>query len=343
MANAYQFLGDDHRAEDVVSEAFANTLRALQRGLGPNDSFNGYLMTAVRSEAFKVSPSERATVSVSHDQLEGLSQSVEPDSAVGIAERDQLMRAFEALPEDWRRVLYLIEVAGEPPVVAAQNLEVSVSATNALLFRAREGLRTTYLQQYVERAQPQCEGIAPALGRFVRGGLRAQKKTKVVRHLQGCSACSAQLHRLRLINENLRGWVGPAAAGIGLAGAASFGGSGSAGAAALTGSGAVGASTVVAAKPGLALKIWIGATVGVAVAATAVVLWPSAEAPAPAAPAPPVEIVTPEPTPNPEPAPEPEPPPQPEPEPPSVIPEPPAPEPPALLEDDDSPNWVEIE
>lgn len=342
MSNAYRFLGDHDRdrAEDVVSEAYANTLRALHGGLGPSDSFMAYLMTAVRSEVFRVSPAERATIAVANEELEWLEQSVEPDGAIGIAERDQLLRAFEALPAEWQRVLYLIDVADELPKDAAVSIGSSLRATNSLLFRAREALRASYLQQYVERAQPQCAGVVPTLGRFVRGGLREQKKAAVAGHIEGCPTCSAQIESLRRINENLRTWVGPAAAGLGAAGAAVIGSGGATGAAALSGAGAAGSSATVAAKSSVAVKWWAGAaSVGAAATVLAVVLWPRPEVPVPEKPAPQVEVVAPTPTPDPVPIPEPEP----EPEPPVVDPEPPAPEPPAPVEDDESPNWVEVE
>ena len=45
---------DAHEADDVVSEVFANTLRAIQRGGGPRDEFGLYALRSVRNTVIKL-------------------------------------------------------------------------------------------------------------------------------------------------------------------------------------------------------------------------------------------------------------------------------------------------
>lgn len=361
MVSAYRLLGDRHRAEDAVAEAFAKTLRALRGGHGPVESFRGYLLTAVKSEALRVSPLDRRTDAVPVDEMpEAAELSVEsPVSA--ISERDQLVRAFGALPEQWRQVLYLTEVEQLPVVQVAARIGASARATNSMAFRAREGLRSAYLQQYAEISPPQCASAAGLLARFVRGGLRKRGTAVVEAHLLTCERCRQQQVRLASINDRMRAWIGPAAAGLGLGTAAAVGGATSGGTAAsaampvavadpVGASGAVGqAATTAAREGGGAALRWIAAAAGtIVVAGSAFLLWPRAEQPVPVATDPPpaapvvaptapvVEVVPePEPPPAPEPAPEPEPLPEPTLE---YVPPPPPP-----WESDESPNWVVVE
>lgn len=362
MVSAYRLLGDRHRAEDAVAEAFAKTLRALRGGHGPVESFRGYLLTAVKSEALRVSPLDRRTNAVPVDEMpEAAELSVE--SPVGaLSERDQLTRAFGALPEQWRQVLYLTEVEQLPVVQVAARIGVSARATNSMAFRAREGLRSAYLQQYAEVSPPQCASAAGLLAQFVRGGLRKRGTAAVEAHLLTCERCRQQQARLVRINDRMRVWIGPAAAGLGLGTTAAVGGAASGGTAAsaampaaadpVGASGAAGqAATAAARESGSAALRWIAAAAGtIVVAGSAFLLWPRAEQPVPVAtdPPPAAPVVAP-PAPAVEVVPEPEPPPAPEPAPEPVVeplPEPTleyVPPPPPPWESDESPNWVVVE
>jgi len=328
MANAYRVLGDRDAAEDAVSEAFAKSLGALRRGLGPSESFLGYLMTSVRTEALRGSRMERSTAAVAPEQLLESSALADrlstEDHATALSERDQLLRAFRSLPESWRRVLLLVEVEGATIAEAAKTLGSSLSATNSLAGRAREGLRSAYLQQYAAVALPACAGIADQLARFVRGGLQQRRAVKVRAHLEGCPACTEQVARLVRINEQLKTFIGPAIAGGGV----------------------VGAATAIAAEAergSRAAALWkVGAAAAVAGVA-AVILWPHPSEPA-AGPKPITEISRPQS--SPQPTVEIEPSQQPAPEAAPRAQEPMPGEPsvrPAPWEDDASRNWVLID
>jgi RNA polymerase sigma-70 factor (ECF subfamily) len=129
-------------AEEVAQEAFlrafrhARTLRA-----NDDDRFGPWLFAIVRNLASDrrrqlrlptMSLSDAADISdkVSvHDQVERR------------AERRALLRALDALPEEWRTVLTLCDLEDVPHTVAAAALGRSVAATKSLLYRARRALR----------------------------------------------------------------------------------------------------------------------------------------------------------------------------------------------------------
>lgn len=351
MANAYRLLGNRDAAEDAVAEAFSKCLSALRRGLGPSESFLGYLMVAVRGEAMRGSRTERNTDAVAPEDLlesrELVAKLFTEDHATGLSERDQLVRAFGELPEKWQRVLLMIEIDDLSMTEAAAKIGMTVSATNSLAGRAREGLRAAYLQQYAAVASKSCSGSAGQLARLVRGGLSARSAIKVQGHLSGCPHCTEQMQRLSRINEQLKTVVGPVLAAGGVAGATA----GAGGAAGATGVGASGAGLAVASggeRTGRAAIYWKAGAVATAVAAAgvaAVLLWPKPVEPLDVPP--PISEVN-HPAPAPE-VPEQIEPAQPQPAMPEAEPEPSVgpqpvevPVPPAPAEDDTSPGWVVV-
>lgn len=204
---------DPYRAEDIVSEAFTKTLEAMRRGLGPKESFAGYLFTAIRSETGRRSAVERASDLLDTSELDRLPGFVSEDPAEARSEREQLELAFNSLPERWRRLLWLVEVQGLTVLQAARQIGTSSAAAAKALQRAREALRAAYLQQYVDAARVGCEGFAEHLGALVRGGLGLRLRGPVLAHVANCEFCSAQVERLRNLNESLRSLLGPAVAG----------------------------------------------------------------------------------------------------------------------------------
>lgn len=220
MVSAFRLLHNRHRAEETVAEAFTKTLRALREGHGPRESVRGYLLIAVRSEALRSPAIERLIDETQTELLEELPELASEDPVDRFAERDQLVRAFASLPEQHRKVLYLLEVEELPSSVVAARLGMTDQAAWSMAFRAREGLRKAYLQQYVESAGPECVNDAELLAEYVRGGLRKRKRAQVHRHVEQCSACDEQVSRLTRINQGLKAWIGPLILATGLTSAA---------------------------------------------------------------------------------------------------------------------------
>lgn len=202
---------DRSRAEDAVSEAFAKIWRAWANGNGPDTAFKPYLMAAVRSESFRRSATNRATAVVEPDVLTFLAGHEPSNHADEVAERDQLARAFKALPAGWQNAITMIDIDGTATSSAAEAMNLSSNSFSSLLRRAREGLRVSYLQQHVEPARPECSDYSSELARYVRGQLSGKRTAVIDEHLRDCGSCRLQTFRLRSINSNFQAWITPAA------------------------------------------------------------------------------------------------------------------------------------
>ncbi|QQB15656.1 RNA polymerase sigma factor [Brevibacterium casei] len=206
---ALRLTGDYTRAEDAVAEAFAKIWRAWGNGAGPQESFKSYLMTAVRSESFRLTAMTGATTTVEPDVLAFLAAGTSRDHASEVSERDQLGRAFRTLPATWQTAITLIDIDGTPTAAAAESLGLSVNSFHSLLHRAREGLRTAYLQEHVEPAKPSCKEYSSELARYVRNQLGIKRGKSVETHLRHCRYCRRQSVLLTKINTKLGAWLTP--------------------------------------------------------------------------------------------------------------------------------------
>lgn len=199
---AIRLTGDRPRAEDAVAEAFAKIWRAWGNGAGPEESFKPYLMTAVRSESYRGTATTSATTAVVPEVLDVLAGSTSRDHASELAEREHLARAFSSLPGTWQTAITLIDIDGTPTAEAAESLDLSPNSFNSLLRRAREGLRTAYLQEHVEPARPACAAYSSELGR--------RRGESIETHLRHCQYCRRQTLLLGRINTKLGAWITPA-------------------------------------------------------------------------------------------------------------------------------------
>ncbi|TMM37547.1 MAG: sigma-70 family RNA polymerase sigma factor [Actinobacteria bacterium] len=150
---AARLAGDTGAAEDLVSEAFARVLAAVQRGGGPAASFRAYLNTALRNGFYTDRRRDRRlefTDDLSaYEVVTGV-----PDPAVLELERRSAARAFARLPERWRMVLWHTAVEGETPAQLAPRLGLSPGGVAALAFRARARLRQMYHQEHAVGTLP---------------------------------------------------------------------------------------------------------------------------------------------------------------------------------------------
>ena len=102
-------------ADDVVSEAFARVLSALQRGAGPEMAFRPYLLTSVRN-AFYDRTRKDKRLDVTDDVPEDLGRVLAAAAASeDDVERQLAATAFASLPERWQLVLWHTEVEGRTP------------------------------------------------------------------------------------------------------------------------------------------------------------------------------------------------------------------------------------
>lgn len=207
-AQAYTLTRDWGRAEDLTAETFARVLRALAGGNGPQESVLGYLLVALRGEASRAAELAAESVPVAPETIADFLD-VTPDFVTELSERDQIVRAFVALPAETREMLWAVDVEGLTASDAAEYLGTTPGALRVAVHRARKRLATSYLQQYVEVSDPRCLPFARRLASLARQSLGARDTAEVSAHLAGCAACTAQLERLRSLARQLRVWVGP--------------------------------------------------------------------------------------------------------------------------------------
>ena len=199
-------------ADDVVSEAFARVLRALQRGGGPEVSFRPYLITAVRNVFYdrvrrsREEPTDDLADDVNLALLDAAGQ--QEEGALAAA-------AFATLPERWQLVLWHTEVEGRSAAEVAPLLGLAPNAVAALAYRAREGLRQAYLQAHLrEQTAAECRACSANLGAYVRDGLSTRDRRKVEAHLDGCATCRGLVGELASTNTTLRAALLPALLGV---------------------------------------------------------------------------------------------------------------------------------
>ena len=220
-------------ADDVVSEAFLKVYAAIRAGRGPEDDFRYYMRSAVRNTYVSMVRASRSAPA--GDAIED----VVGDSGAEVAsvrsfDGSATVRAFLSLPQRWQEVLWYTEVEGFSRERTAAALGLTANAVSALSFRAREALRTAWLQEHISTRSDLdrgCGAITPLLGAYSRRGLSRRDRLRVEHHVNGCHHCTSVVGELSelLTPGRLALVLLPAAlAGGGLAALASKMGGGSA-------------------------------------------------------------------------------------------------------------------
>jgi len=197
-------------ADDLVSDAFAKVLSALQKGSGPDIAFRAYLLTTVRRlHVDRIRAQAKATPT---DDVAALDRGVPfSDTAVADFESSAAARAYGSLPERWQMVLWHLEVEGQKPADIAPMLGMSANAVAALAYRAREGLRQAFVQMHATEpaTSEKCRETRENLGAYVREGLSKRESAKVADHLEECRRCTALYLELTEVNSSLAALLGP--------------------------------------------------------------------------------------------------------------------------------------
>ena len=263
-ANGYARNSSD--VPDLVAEAFANVLEAIQAGNGPTVFFRAYLLTTLRRlAAAKGRDDKRALVVEDLDSVPDIEAGKDP--AVAAFERDVVGRSFRDLPERWQAVLWYTEVDGMAPAEVSPILGISANAVAALAVRAREGLKQSYLQNHVSTAAESCAEYSRQLGAHARGGLTRRRKEKVDAHLQGCLRCTEMMIHLGDVGFGMRSVIFPAVAGLAFSGTAVVGAAG-AGLAPTLSAGTHGTSLAAVLSASAIGVVLVGTVVAAAVAGT---------------------------------------------------------------------------
>jgi RNA polymerase sigma factor (sigma-70 family) len=204
--------------DDLVSDAFAKVLSALQRDAGPDVAFRPYLLACVRNSAYDRTRRDKK-LSFTDEVPESPSGADLDDPLVADFERGTAAAAFAKLPERWRMVLWHTEVEGMEPAEIAPLLGLSANAVAALAYRARDGLRQAFLQaQLREDTKGECRYANERFGALLRDRLSSSERQRVETHLDDCARCKGAYVDLLDSNHALRSVIAPLVLGAGSVG-----------------------------------------------------------------------------------------------------------------------------
>ena len=190
-------------ADDLVSEAYARIFQRVLAGGGPTGAFRPYLYTTIRNLA---SSWGAASHDVQVDVIEEFEDERIPDDPASWAlDRTLTAQAFRALPERWQTVLWYTEVEGMDPHEVAPLMGLTANGVAALSYRAREGLRTAWLQAHISNAgtSAECQWTMSRLGDRARNGLTAREKDRVDLHLLDCTKCAVISEEVEEVGSHL--------------------------------------------------------------------------------------------------------------------------------------------
>ncbi len=157
-------------ADDLVSEAYARIFQRVLAGGGPTGAFRPYLYTTIRNLASSWGAASR---DVQVDVIEEFEDERIPDDPAAWAlDRTLTAKAFRSLPDRWQTVLWYTEVEGMDPHEVAPLMGLTANGVAALSYRAREGLRTAWLQAHISNAgtSTDCQWTMARLGDRARNG-----------------------------------------------------------------------------------------------------------------------------------------------------------------------------
>src|SRR5881227_338587 len=165
-------------AEDVTQTTFLNAYRAMEKGERPRSPQNWLIAIAHNVCRQRFRQSQRRPAEVVYE--EELAETIVEEDAIGA---EDLRRALGQLAFNQRSALVMRELEGRSYQEIAEILDLSVSAVETLIFRARRALREQ-LEGSLTCGQAEhliSRQLDAALGRAERSQLRA--------HLRECAAC----------------------------------------------------------------------------------------------------------------------------------------------------------
>lgn len=176
-------------ADDLVAEAYLRILVALRDGGGPNGAFRPYLFVTIRNLAIGMSRAQRTDNVEDLDQL--VDDKAETDPSVAALDRSLTVRAYRSLPSSWQTVLWYTEVEGMRPREVAPLLGMSANTVAALAYRARDALRTAWIQAHVndDGTSDECRWMLERVGKYSRGQLGPREQARADRHIDSCARC----------------------------------------------------------------------------------------------------------------------------------------------------------
>jgi RNA polymerase sigma factor (sigma-70 family) len=176
---AYAVLGNHADAEDVTQQTFLNAYRAMARGTKPRKAEN-WLLTIAHNEVrrhFRSAHGRPFEVELDERVPQQAHERSEPSVA-------DVLRALQHLPPAQRSALVMREFEGRSYAEIADTMEVTQSALEALLFRARRGLAAELEDTLT------CAEAEQALSRRLDGRLPRREARRLKAHLRECPLCA---------------------------------------------------------------------------------------------------------------------------------------------------------
>jgi RNA polymerase sigma factor (sigma-70 family) len=174
---AFAVLGNRADAEDVTQQTFLNAYRAIEHGTKPRKAEN-WLLRIAHNEVRRHFRTNGKAVEVEFD--ERVAQSPPEGSGPGFSD---ILHALQQLPPTQRSALVMREFEGRSYAEIAEVLEVTQSALETLIFRARRALA-----EQLEDALT-CTEAEQALSRRLDGRLPRREARRLKVHLHECALC----------------------------------------------------------------------------------------------------------------------------------------------------------
>lgn len=195
---ARRMAADRHEADDIVSDVFANTLRAIRHGRGPTDDAEAYLLRSVRHTAGKLR-SRKDTGRSEPVTVDRLDRAVDHDVHL----RSDVEIALTQLPDRHRDVLWATCVEGRPASEVADGLDAGGVASLAL--RARRALGRSYLVQRTARPEPtpRCHRTRLSMPGCLRDEVSTSTADAVYRHIDECESCREVYDEMGRLSESM--------------------------------------------------------------------------------------------------------------------------------------------
>jgi RNA polymerase sigma factor (sigma-70 family) len=195
-------LRDSGRAEDVTQEAFIAALRRL-RVTNSEIAFKPWLFEIARNGAIDMHrrSSRAEEVPIDEDTLlraadrSRLAGAPAPDAEVFTRERLEFLGgALDQLPDVHYRALVMRELEGRSYREIGERLDLTRSAVESTLFRARRRLEHEYAELEAGR---HCESSRATMA-LIAGGMDpgSRRQRRFVRHTRRCVACFRYAHEL---------------------------------------------------------------------------------------------------------------------------------------------------
>src|SRR3954469_7282318 len=254
-------LGNPADAEDVTQTTFLNAYRAIHAGERPRKP-----APWLRTIAHNVCRQRWRQASRRPHEVAELDDLTGPAAAAVEEEPDahsaaDITHALQSLPFNQRTALVMRELEGRRQAEIARELDLSESAVEALLFRARRAMREQ-LESSIT-----CGEAARAISRQLDRSLSREERSSLRAHLRSCEECAGFARQARAQRGAMKalGAVPLPAALLAWKGGAAGAGAGSAGgglAAAAGGGSGVGA-TAAAAGGGTAAAFGLKVAAGI--------------------------------------------------------------------------------